>query len=159
VPAAVDEVLRAAEQWLGWDGAAVRSMGNVWTPHKVLRRVTDHLVEHLAELDARLAGLPCPPDRWHGRRLTLDADWARFTEADLDEAGAGCTGSPCATGPGCPGSPTRRSTACRRAAGGRCARWCSTSPGRRRPTRGRCRAVTSRVTSVSLAARRGRLLR
>ncbi len=26
------------------------------------------------------------PDEWHGRLLTLDADWARFTEPDFDEA-------------------------------------------------------------------------
>lgn len=86
VPAAVDEVLRTAQEWLGWNGTAVRAQGNAWTPHKVLRRVTDHLVEHLAEIDARLAGVPPLPDGWHGRRLTLDSDWARFTEADLDEA-------------------------------------------------------------------------
>ena len=27
-------------------------------------------------------------DPWRGRSITLDADWARFTEADLDEASA-----------------------------------------------------------------------
>jgi hypothetical protein len=86
IPAAVDEVLAAAESWLGWDGRPVYSDGNAWTPHKCLRRVTDHLLDHLAELECRLAGQPTVPDRWHGRRLTLDSDWARFTEADLDEA-------------------------------------------------------------------------
>jgi hypothetical protein len=86
IPAAVDEVLTLAEGWLGWNGRTSIGDGNVWTPHKALRRVTDHLVDHLAELEARLAGLPTIPDRWHGRRLTLDSDWARFTEADLDEA-------------------------------------------------------------------------
>jgi hypothetical protein len=85
VPAAVDDVLAAAERWLGWDGRAAVGDGNVWTPHKALRRVGDHLVDHLAEIECRLAGLPTIPDRWHGRRLTLDSDWARFTEADLDE--------------------------------------------------------------------------
>jgi hypothetical protein len=86
IPEAVDEVLAAAEAWLAWDGRAVCSDGNAWTPHKCLRRVTDHLLDHLAEIECRLAGQPTVPDRWHGRRLTLDADWARFTEADLDEA-------------------------------------------------------------------------
>src|SRR6516162_4787710 len=33
-----------------------------------------------------LAGVPSIPDTWHGRFVTLDADWARFTEADYDEA-------------------------------------------------------------------------
>lgn len=86
VPSAVDAVLALAEHWLGWAGAPARGDGNVWTPHKAVRRVQDHLLDHLAEIDARLAGLPTIPDRWHGRRLTLDSDWARFTEADLDEA-------------------------------------------------------------------------
>lgn len=86
VPDAVDRVLEIAETWLAWDRRPVLADGNVWTPHKALRRVADHLLDHLAELDCRMAGLPALPDRWHGRRLTLDADWARFTEADLDEA-------------------------------------------------------------------------
>jgi hypothetical protein len=86
VPAAVDDVLATAGRWLGWDGRATVGDGNVWTPHKALRRVADHLLDHLAEIECRLAGLPTVPDRWHGRALTLDADWARFTEADLDEA-------------------------------------------------------------------------
>jgi hypothetical protein len=86
VPAAVDEVLTAAEAWLGWDGRPVLRDGNAWTPHKVLRRVADHLVDHLAEVQCRLAGLPTLPDRWHGRMVTTEADFARFTEIDLDKA-------------------------------------------------------------------------
>jgi hypothetical protein len=58
----------------------------VWTPHKALRRVADHLLDHLAEIECRLAGRPTPPDHWHGRTVTTDADAARFTEVDLDEA-------------------------------------------------------------------------
>ena len=49
-------------------------------------RRADNLLDHLAELECRLAGLPPLPDRWHGRMVTTDADWARFTEIDLDEA-------------------------------------------------------------------------
>jgi hypothetical protein len=86
IPAAVDEVLAMAETWLAFAGNPVLRDGNAWTPHKALRRVTDHLIDHLAEIECRLAGVPTEPDRWHGRRLTLDADFARFTEADLDEA-------------------------------------------------------------------------
>ncbi len=33
-----------------------------------------------------LAGEPTLPDHWHGRMVTTDADFARFTEVDLDEA-------------------------------------------------------------------------
>ncbi|BCJ35745.1 hypothetical protein Athai_32480 [Actinocatenispora thailandica] len=86
IPDAVDAVLAIAETWLAFDGSPVVRDGNAWTPHKALRRVADHLIDHLAEIECRLAGVPTEPDRWHGRRLTLDADFARFTEADLDEA-------------------------------------------------------------------------
>lgn len=86
MPAAVAEVLDIAETWLGWDRRPVYQDGNAWTPHKALRRVADHLLDHLAEIECRLAGLPTVPDRWHGRMATTDADFARFTEIDLDEA-------------------------------------------------------------------------
>lgn len=85
IPAAVAEVLAAAEPWLGWDGRPVFREGNAWTPHKALRRVADHLIDHLAEIECRLAGQPTLPDHWHGRMITTDADFARFTEIDLDE--------------------------------------------------------------------------
>lgn len=84
--AAVDEVLKVAETWLGWDGRPVYRDGNAWTPHKALRRVADHMLDHLAELQCRSAGQPTVPNQWHGRMVTLDADFARFTEIDLDEA-------------------------------------------------------------------------
>lgn len=86
VPAAVAEILDVAETWLGWDGRPVYADGNAWTPHKALRRVADHLLDHLAEIECRLAGRPTRPDEWHGRMVTTDADFARFTEVDLDEA-------------------------------------------------------------------------
>jgi hypothetical protein len=86
LPAAVDEILELARTWLAWDGAPVLSDGNVWTPLKALRRITDHLLDHLAEIEATLAGQPTMPDSWLGRAVTLESDWARFTEADLNEA-------------------------------------------------------------------------
>lgn len=86
VPAAVADVLDVAETWLGWDCRPAYADGNTWTPPKALRRVADHLVDHLAEIECRLAGLPGLPDQWHGRMVTLDSDFARFTEVDLDEA-------------------------------------------------------------------------
>jgi hypothetical protein len=86
VDTAVAEVLETAGGWLGWDGRPVVFDGSAWTPHKALRRVADHLVDHLAEIECRLAGLPTLPDGWHGRAVTTDADFARFTESDLDEA-------------------------------------------------------------------------
>jgi hypothetical protein len=44
------------------------------------------LVDHLGEIEALLAGAETIPDTWHGRTVTLAADWASFTEADLNEA-------------------------------------------------------------------------
>jgi hypothetical protein len=86
VSTAVATVLATAQTWLGWDGRPVYRDGNAWTPHKALRRVADHLLDHLAEIECRMAGHPTVPDRWHGRMVTTDADMARFTEIDLDEA-------------------------------------------------------------------------
>lgn len=86
IPAAVAEVLDTAATWLGWDGRPIHRDGNAWTPHKALRRVADHLLDHLAEIECRVAGRPTLPDRWHGRMVTTHADLAWFTEADLDEA-------------------------------------------------------------------------
>jgi hypothetical protein len=58
----------------------------VYTPHKAVRRVVDHLIDHLAEVDARLAGEPTIPDHWHASAITTDADRAPFTVEDRDEA-------------------------------------------------------------------------
>jgi hypothetical protein len=86
IPDAVEEILELAATWLGWDGRPIVGDGNVWTPLKALRRVTDHLLDHLAQIEAVLAGQPTVPDTWLGRTVTLDSDWARFTESDLSEA-------------------------------------------------------------------------
>jgi hypothetical protein len=58
----------------------------VYTPHKAIRRTADHLLDHLAELEARLAGQPRLPDHWHASAVTTPADLAAFTPDDLDEA-------------------------------------------------------------------------
>lgn len=86
IPDAVEEVLRLASTWLAWDGNPRFGDGNAWTPLKALRRVTDHLLDHLAEIEAVLAGHATVPDTWLGRSVTLESDWARFTETDLNEA-------------------------------------------------------------------------
>ena len=51
IPDAARQILDIAETWLGWDGTPIRREGNVWTPHKALRRVADHLLDHLAEIE------------------------------------------------------------------------------------------------------------
>lgn len=116
VEGAVEHCLALARTWHGWDGrpiarfdddvdgegadgllgsaplgsaplgASRRGAPGTWTPYKALRRITDHLVDHLHEVEALLAGAEPIPGTWHGRMVTFDADWARFTEVDYDEA-------------------------------------------------------------------------
>ncbi|MBO1418277.1 hypothetical protein J0670_27170, partial [Streptomyces sp. FH025] len=87
IPESIDRVLALAATWTSWDGRPiVNADGRTYTPHKAVRRITDHLVDHLAELEARLAGEPTEPDRWHASNVTTPADLAPFTAADLDEA-------------------------------------------------------------------------
>jgi hypothetical protein len=90
---AVETCLDLAVTWYAWDGRPRVSEptgdlpdGTVFTPHKAVRRIADHLVDHLAEIEALLAGASTIPDTWHGRTVTLATDWAPFTEADLNEA-------------------------------------------------------------------------
>ncbi|MFD7687375.1 hypothetical protein [Streptomyces sp. NPDC059781] len=82
----VDHVLALAATWTRWDGEPAHTDGRVYTPHKAIRRVADHLVDHLAEMEARLAGEEPQPDHWHASLITTEADLAPFTPQDLDEA-------------------------------------------------------------------------
>jgi hypothetical protein len=82
----VEHVLGLAATWTAWDGRPMPIDDRTYTPHKAIRRVADHLVDHLAELTARLAGEPPSPDDWHASAITTEADLAPFTAADLDEA-------------------------------------------------------------------------
>lgn len=88
VESAVEHCLEVAATWLAWDGRPVVSEDGdrIYTPHKAVRRIGDHLVDHLAEVEALLAGVATEPDAWHASLVTVEADWARFTELDLDEA-------------------------------------------------------------------------
>ncbi|WP_217167431.1 hypothetical protein [Streptomyces sp. AC512_CC834] len=82
----VEHVLGLAATWTHWDGEPAHVDDRVYTPHKAIRRVADHLVDHLAELEARLAGEETQPDHWHASVITTEADRAPFTGEDLDEA-------------------------------------------------------------------------
>ncbi|MFF9485152.1 hypothetical protein [Streptomyces sp. NPDC014676] len=82
----VDHVLALAAGWTHWDGEPAHTDGRLHTPHKAIRRVADHLVDHLAEMEARLAGEEPQPDHWHASLITTEADLAPFTPQDLDEA-------------------------------------------------------------------------
>jgi hypothetical protein len=88
VEAMVERALALAATWPAWDGRPrPRSDSTlVYTPHKAIRRVADHLVDHLAEVEARLAGVATLPDHWHASAVTTAADMAPFTAEDLDEA-------------------------------------------------------------------------
>jgi hypothetical protein len=90
VVASVDTCLDLAATWHAWDGKPIArtidDLPSAWMPHKALRRITDHLIDHLHEVEALLAGAEPVPDEWHGRLVTLDSDWSRFTELDFDEA-------------------------------------------------------------------------
>ena len=82
----VTHVLALAETWTAWDGRPRQSDDRVYTPHKAIRRVADHMIDHLAQLEAHIAGVPSLQDPWHGSSSTTAADMAPFEQADLDEA-------------------------------------------------------------------------
>ena len=84
----VQRFLDLARTWLAWDGRPLVSEDGdrVYTPNKAVRWQADHLVDHLAQIEALLAGQPTEPDRWHASLVTVASDWAAFTEADLNEA-------------------------------------------------------------------------
>ena len=88
VEQAVEQCLELAQTWLAWDGTPCVTDGGdrVYTPHKAVRRIGDHVIDHLAEVEALLAGVETIPDGWHASLATFDSDWARFTEQDLEEA-------------------------------------------------------------------------
>ncbi|WP_327432703.1 MULTISPECIES: hypothetical protein [unclassified Streptomyces] len=86
VTSMVDHVLALAATWTTWDGKPAHVDDRVYTPHKAIRRVADHLIDHLAELEARLVGEEPRPDHWHASASTTEADLAPFTREDLDEA-------------------------------------------------------------------------
>jgi hypothetical protein len=86
VKATVEHVLSLARTWVDWDGVPRSAGDRVHTPHKAVRRVADHLIDHLAQIDARLAGQTELPDHWHGSYMTTPADMAPFTVEDFEEA-------------------------------------------------------------------------
>jgi len=88
VVAAVDRILALARTWLAWDGRPRLAEDGVrlYTPNKAIRRHADHFLDHLAQIEALLAGQPSEADDWHASQVTLAGDWAPFTEAELNEA-------------------------------------------------------------------------
>lgn len=86
---AVERTLDLAATWTDWDGEPrpTEDGERDYTPNKVLRRQADHLLDHLAEVEALLAGVATEPDHWHASMVTLPGDLAPVTPADLNEAG------------------------------------------------------------------------
>ena len=82
----VERVLALAQTWIAWDGQPIPAGKRVYTPHKAIRRVGDHMVDHLAQLQAERARTESIADRWHASAITTPADMAPFTPEDLDEA-------------------------------------------------------------------------
>lgn len=88
VEAATDRFLTLARTWLGWDQVPRVAEGGarIFTPNKAIRRYADHLIDHLAQIEALLAGVPTRPNGWLESAVTTPADLAPFTESDLVEA-------------------------------------------------------------------------
>jgi len=77
----VGHVLDVAATWPHWDGAPIEvpvegEPSRIYTPHKAIRRVADHLVDHLAEMEARLAGRS--GNAWTLRELAFHLDGSAF---------------------------------------------------------------------------------
>ncbi|MFB4301084.1 hypothetical protein [Actinomadura sp. NTSP31] len=86
VTGTIDHVLALAATWTAWNGRPLQADDRLYTPHKAIRRVADHFIDHLAEVEARLIGERTIPDHWHASASTTPADLATFTDQDLDEA-------------------------------------------------------------------------
>ncbi len=82
----IEQVLVMAQSWSKWDGTPIVSNGRTMTPLKALRRVADHVIDHLAEVAARRAGVASLRDGWHHSAHTTVADLAPLTPEDLNEA-------------------------------------------------------------------------
>jgi hypothetical protein len=84
----VRHMLELAITWLAWDGRprVAEDGERLYTPHKAIRWHADHLVDHLAQIEALLAGVPSEADHWRASSVTTASDLASFTEPDLNEA-------------------------------------------------------------------------
>jgi hypothetical protein len=89
--------VRAAHAWTlphllrlpSYDPTRLVSVGDYsYTPRKTLRRVLDHAIDHLNQLDQWLLWqtqgvVPTPTDGWVGSATTLEDDTLPITESDL----------------------------------------------------------------------------
>ena len=85
----ISHVLALARTWPNWDGHPCPIDDRVYTPHKAIRRVTDHLLDHLAEIEARRAGQRPRPDEWHASATLTRPTWPRSPPPTLMRRPAG----------------------------------------------------------------------
>jgi hypothetical protein len=78
---AVAHGLRLAETWTEWDGQPIAVEDRGYTPHKAIRRLADHPLDHLAEFEARVAGQTPLPDHWHASAVLGPCARSRCTSA------------------------------------------------------------------------------
>jgi hypothetical protein len=57
----VSHVLEIAETWVAWMARRPSVVDRVYTPQKGHRRVTDHMIDHLAQLEAHLVDISSLP--------------------------------------------------------------------------------------------------
>jgi hypothetical protein len=86
VSAMIDASIEVMPTWVHWDGRPVSVEDRIYTPHKAVRRLTDHLIDHIAQVEAMLAGAPAVADEWHASAITTASDLAPFSREDADEA-------------------------------------------------------------------------
>src|SRR5262249_49189085 len=85
--AAVEHAIALIDTWVLWDGQPIPVGDRVYTPHKSVRRIVDHLIDHLGELEARLVGeATLPEGDWQASAITTGADLAPFQVEDRQEA-------------------------------------------------------------------------
>jgi hypothetical protein len=82
----VERVLALARTLPAWNGRPCVGDDRIYTPHKAIRRVSDHMIDHLAQFEAHIAGSQPVPDTWYGSYITTEADLAPFYEQDVNEA-------------------------------------------------------------------------
>ena len=96
----VEACLEIAATWHAWDGRPVArtvdGKPNTWTPAKALRRITDHLIDHLQQVEALLAWGSTPPS-------------GDTPDPDGPGTPRGPAASPPFTAPGRPAGPHRAS--------------------------------------------------
>lgn len=86
--AATNRFVQLMWTWTAWDGRPIETPDGerIYTPHKAVRRYADHLIDHLAQVEAVVSGGDPLLSRWQESSITTPADLAAFTDEDAREA-------------------------------------------------------------------------